>query len=305
VKSPLSHYSPMFANKAWADESQFISYFFCKHSDSVKKKAKGKKQWGRQRGLYSWATEHALDHKLENFAGPIYAKIITYTELTNDERLIWAQFLLSQLVRTPSYMKYEETAKKIHNINSQPMHDRVGCKDCWDLAFVMNRDWCLILAHEDDYFVRTDNPVLQTGFIECPDTCLFYPLSPRLCFVACSMPDSWEAHSHQPAETIGYLAGKGWAHFVNFQLAKCASETLIISPKHDDKIAEIMFSDTLGTYPQPPFSFHVLSNPSSPDNAYNSIRYLMSLADGIEYPEWNSCEVPSFYQRRNEQLLEL
>ena len=299
-KPPLSHFSPVFANKAWADSDGYISYFSCLHSETVKKSEKGRKQWGRQRGLYSWSVEHALDKELENKAGPIYEKLLSFKEINSEDRIVWAQFLLSQLVRTPTFIKYEKFIRSALSIIDTPAHDRVGCRDCVDLNFVVNRDWCLLLAHKDDYFVRTDNPVLQTGFIEKPETCLFYPLSPRLCFVACSMQEGWNASTHIPNETCGHELVKGAAHMVNFYLAKTAEESLIISPNHDGVIAERMFSDMLGIYPQPPFSLHTLRCDKL-DEAYKSIQMIMSKADGLVYPSWDSSELEPYYQTMSDE----
>ena len=96
TKQPLSHYSPKFANKAWADVDGYTSYFSCPYSKKVKNSPKGWKQWGRQRGLYSRAVEDSLGKELETVAGPIYQKICSFNEITYEERIIWAQFLLSQ-----------------------------------------------------------------------------------------------------------------------------------------------------------------------------------------------------------------
>lgn len=296
AKSLLSHYSPKFANKAWAENDGYMSYFSCSHSGEIKKSPKGWKQWGRKRGLYTLPVETALDKELETLASPIYEKIVSYNELPENERFIWSQFLLSQLVRTPTYMKYESEARKLFGITEVPKHCRVGCKDCMDLYYVANRDWCLLLAHEDDFFVRSDNPVFQSGFIDLPDTCLFYPLSPKLCFVACSMQGNWNAFSNKPNETCGYQLPKGGAHMFNFYLAKAAGESLIISPNDDGEIAEKMYGDILGSYPQPPFSLHVLKG-EKPENAFESIRKIMSCTDGFEYPNWRVDELEPFYQR--------
>lgn len=193
-------------------------------------------------------------------------------------------------------MKYENTARELLGVTERPEHCRVGCKDCLDLSFVASRDWCLLLAHEDDFFVRSDNPVLQTGFIELPETCLFYPLTPKLCFVACSMPSSWSAFTNTPNNTLGYQLAKGGSHLLNFHIAKSAGESLILSPKHDGALSEKIFSDVLGVYPQPPFSLHVLDG-GIPDDAFESIRKVMSYTDGFEYPGWEPDELEPFYQR--------
>lgn len=296
AKPPLSHYSPKFANKVWADSEGYTSYFKCSYSGDVKKSSKGWKQWGRKRGLYSWPVERSLDQDLETIAGPIYEKILSFNELTENERIIWSQFILSQLVRTPTFIKYEKKAQEIFGITEELKHCRVGCKECLDLNFVANRDWCLLLAHEDDFFVRSDNPILQTGFIELPESCLFYPLTPKLCFVACSMSEIWDPLSYKPNKTSGYQLSKGGAHMFNFYLAKSAGESLIISPKDDGIIAEKMYGDVLGIYPQPPFSLHILDG-IAPEIAFESIRQIMSYTDECEYPNWKPEELVPFYQK--------
>ena len=236
---------------------------------------------------------------MENKAGLIYEKILTFDEITYDERKLWAQFILSQLVRTPSYIKYEKKAKEILYYPENPVHDRVWCQQCGEIYYIANRDWCLLLAHEDDFFVRSDNPVFQTGFIERPETCLFYPISPKICLVICSMPADWSALTHQPRETCGYKLDKGFAHFYNFNLVKGASESLIISPEHDGGIAEVMFGDMLGAYPQPPFLLHTVNNPNNSKTAFESIRILMSKTDKCEYPNWQPNELEPFYQQKS------
>ncbi|EGR1737988.1 TPA: DUF4238 domain-containing protein [Vibrio parahaemolyticus] len=284
-KKPLSHYVPKFSNKYWADESNFVSYFWCEFSSSVKKGIKGKKQWGRERGLYSWAVEHALDKELETKVAPLYEKLITYNELSKDERFLWAQFILSQLVRTPSYIEYEKRAVELTGVESQPMCDRVGCQECLDLSYVANRNWLLLKTHADDYLVRTDNPVLQTGFIELPSSYLIYPLTPHLCFVATPMNDSWSPFEHNNNPIMGYQMAKGWAHMVNFYLAKSAYRSLVLSPEHAGVISDTMFTDVLGSYTQPPFSLHVVENELA-TSAFESIRQIMSIVDGFDYPTW-------------------
>lgn len=282
---PLSHYVPKFSNKYWADEANFMSYFFCDFTSMVKKSSQGKKQWGRKKGLYTWDVENALDKSLETKVAPIYEKLVSCSELTTDERLLWSQFLLSQLVRTPSYMEYEKTGAELAGIRHSPKHDRVGCLDCLDLHFVANRNWLLLITHEEDYLVRTDNPVFQSGFIELSESYLIYPLTPRLCFVATPMNKNWNPFLKNTNPTMGFEMPKGWAHMINFYLARGASRSLILSPKHDGNIAEHMFSQVLGVYTQPPFSLHI-TEIGRVDEAYESIRRIMSSCDGIEYPEW-------------------
>ncbi|EGR0637543.1 TPA: DUF4238 domain-containing protein [Vibrio vulnificus] len=296
AKKPLSHYVPKFSNKYWADESNFVSYFFCEHTGDIKTSLKGKKQWGRLRGLYSWEVEHNLDRDLETKVAPIYEKLATINELDINEKLLWSQFILSQLVRTPTFLRYERAAKEISGVCSEPEHDRVGCPHCLDLNFIANRDWLLLVAHDDDYFVRSDNPVLQTGFIEQNSTCFYYPLTPKLCFVACSMREDWDAFESNDNPMIGLKLPKGWAHMLNFHFAKCAGNSLIIAPQDDGYISNFTFPKVLGVYPQPPFSLHSVCEDDTID-AYKSIKYIMSKTDQVKYSDWNVSEISPMYQR--------
>ncbi|MCG9735711.1 DUF4238 domain-containing protein [Pseudoalteromonas shioyasakiensis] len=284
-KKPLSHFVPKFSNKYWADESNLMSYFWCEYTTSVIKGTQGKKQWGRKRGLYTWAVEHALDKELETKVAPLYEKLITYNELSKGEKFLWAQFLLSQLVRTPSYIEYEKKAVELTGVESEPKCERVGCQECLDLNYVANRNWLLLKTHSEDYLVRTDNPILQTGFIELPDSYLIYPLTPHLCFVATPMSDSWNPFEHNNNPIMGYQMPKGWAHMVNYYLAKSAYRSLVLSPEHAGVISDTMFTDVLGSYTQPPFSLHVIENALA-TSAFESIRQIMSIADDFDYPVW-------------------
>lgn len=297
MKPPLSHYSPKSLNKAWANESGYICYFSSPYSGKTEKEPKGWKQWGREKGLYTWPVENKLEREIETPIQPVYEKLCAFKNLTFEERLLWSQFLLSQLVRTPSFIRYENTACDIHKIEKELVNDRVGCAECHDLYAVANRDWCYMVAHEDDFFVRTDNPVFQTGFIELPDACLFYPLTPKLCLVVCSMQGDWNYHDHIPEDTVGYVLEKGSAHLYNFYFTRAASNTLIIPPGQDEAHIEIMYNEVLGVYPQPPFSLHVMPADGERHQAYESIRLLMSVADDCNYSDWLPLEIAPFYQR--------
>ncbi|MEH0802431.1 DUF4238 domain-containing protein [Vibrio alginolyticus] len=295
AKKPLSHYVPKFSNKYWADDSNFISYFSCEHTGDIKKSRKGKKQWGRFRGLYSWEVEHNLDRDLETKVAPVYEKLASINELDISEKFLWSRFILSQLVRTPTFLKYERFTEEISGPYSKPENHRVGCPNCRDLNLIANRDWLLMMAHDDDYFVRSDNPVLQTGFIEENSTCLYYPLTPKLCFVACSMRDGWNAFTNNDNPMMGLVLPKGWAHMLNFHLAKCAEQSLILSPKDDDNISDFTFLKVLGVYPQPPFSLHAVHDDNL-EAAYKSIKYIMSKTDQVNYGDWNVQEISPMYQ---------
>jgi Protein of unknown function (DUF4238) len=295
AKAPLSHFSPVFANRPWEDGGEYTCYSRNPYRQTVERSPKGPRQWGRKRGLYKWKVETALNQDLENDASKVYSEILKAHELSDEQRVTWAQFLLSQFVRTPGFLRYELAARKIFGIEAEPEHDRVGCKECGDLACITTRDWCLLVASEGDYFIRSDNPVLLTGFIERAQTCLLYPVSPRLCFVACSMPESWNFLARVRApKFFARRLPKGAALMVNFHLAKAADESIIIRPSNDGKVAETMFTGALGVYTQPPFLLHTLEGHDEGE-AFESIRILMSGIDRTQYPPWLPCELEGLF----------
>ena len=290
-----SHFSPIFTNKGWADDAAYTSYRVV-YGKKVVTEPKGRDQWGRKPGLYPKKVEHALGKDLETPAAKIYERLCQFQELDFDERLLWAQFLLSQLSRTPTFLHYERIVCKLQGIMAKPECDRVGCRECGDLACITSREWRYLVAHEDDYFVRSDNPVLLTGFVERRESCLFYPLSPQICFVACAMPEGWKPehpHPEQLPQTLGYALEKGDAWFLNFHFARAAGESLILSPKHDGEIAQSMFTEILGAYPQPPFALHT-PQPSEMDEAFESLRIIMSGVDKRDYPKWHGHELEAY-----------
>jgi len=294
-KPQYNHYSPVFANGPWAEGSHYACWKRQSDEGIVIQEPKGRKQWGRQRRLYSSSIEVALDRDIEASVSPIYRKLLNFQEPLEYERIKWAQFLRSQIVRTPSFMRYERAAKNMLGMHNEPDHDRVGCEECHDLVEITGRRWLLLLAHDDDFFIRTDNPVLYTGFLSDPATVLYYPLSPRLCFVATTMGTDWDPQNKSLTQVsmVNMPLLKGAAHMLNFYFAKFADESLVLRPSDSGTIAQEMFSDVLGIYPQPPFDLH---RPQAHEiaEAMESIRSLMSVVDGHKYPEHSVDELPGF-----------
>jgi hypothetical protein len=138
------------------------------------------------------------------------------------------------------------------------------------------------LAYEDDFSVRSDNPVFRAGFIELPNTCLFYPLTPKLFFIACSMLDNWDALQIKTIilATINSLK---------------AVLIFIIFPKYDRVIAEEMYKNILSIYPQPSFSINILESEKSED-VFESILKIMNVTDSSGHPCRQPMELQPSYQ---------
>ncbi len=287
------HFSPVLANKWWANEQgKYTSYYRDNHADCVRTGSHGRKQWGRQRRLWPREVELALGRELDDPVAPIYRDLMRGTPPLGRDRVKWAQFLLSQVVRTPTFMRYERCARELAGVDRSPLHDRVGCEHCADLVFVTARRWCLLVAHEDDYFVRTDNPVLLTGFIERAATTIYYPLAPHICFVACPFSETEILAPLEQSSVPAWPMLKGAAWMVNFALAKHADNSIVLRPDQDGDVASTMFGDVLGVYPQPPFPLHA-PNPTELAGAFESIRIYQSATDGCDYPAWSAEDLES------------
>ena len=280
------HFAPVFANKRWADATGHYAKFH-RTETAVLASTAGREQWGqRKSGLWSLETEAALRDEIDTPTARIYHGMCEGRAPRGAERTKWAQFLLSQLVRTPTYIRYEKWVHARFGITKAPDHDRVGCMHCGDLALVTGRDWTLLLAHEDDFFVRTDNPVHLTGFVSRPQTALYYPLSRKLCFLACPMPLTWDRKPRGADPIRCCRLEKGGAHLVNFCFAKHADSSLILHPDDGSDVTKKMFTEMLGAYPQAPFSLH---DPDSSEEcrAFDSVRAIQEHCDGVNYPKWD------------------
>ncbi len=294
-----NHFSPAFANEQWTADKHYVCYYRDHHKGRVSQTTNGRRQWGRLRRLYTDRVEYALNHELETPASLIYDALLRGRSLDAQSRLKWSQFLRSQFVRTPTFMRYEETAKQLTGVREQPLHDRVGCEECLDLHEVAGRDWTILVAHPDDFFIRTDNPVYVTGFLISPKSVLYYPLSPRCCFAACSMPDDWnpdeDITTSNPSHTAVELE-KGVAHVLNFYFARAAGESAIVCPDHDSAFIRAMLTQVLGIYPQMPFDLH-MPKLHEVEDARESLRGLMTVADGVEYATYRPPEIEPFYAK--------
>ena len=296
VSAPkLHHYSPAFANARWAGATaRSVCYYRNLHARAVAKRIVGKRQWGRKRKLYRLDVEQALGRDLESDVAPIYAKLTSDKALSSEERIRWAQFLFSQFVRTPCFMRYENAVKRAFNLTETPDHDRVGCPDCLDLHYLTSRHWKILVSHEDDGFIRTDNPAFLSDFPVASDAFLLYPLSPRLCFVACSAPTDREPltgpHPCIAGPVVAQQLHKGGAFFINFHLARAADQSALVHPRFDSDITKHLLSEVLGTYPQPPFLLH---NPMASElrEARHSVLQIMIGTDRVAYPAFNGLEL--------------
>lgn len=287
-----NHYSPVLANRHWISDGskgQYAYYHHCPHRLRVVKSSNGigTSAWGYEFNLYSQAVEDAFDKEIENESAILYNKLIDGVELSHDERVKWGRFIVTQAIRVPSFIRYREKAAELTDGDTSFKAELVGHQDAPDNLYVALRDWVVLEAHEDDYFLRTDNPVYMTGFIESPLTVIIYPLSPSKCFVACSfvecMPVAKGDEPPKPKQEILRLE-KGDAWHINFELAKSASRSLILSRFDDSTVLERLCVDVLGKYPQIPFLMGSAKSELESYHKQDELTQIMRLSDGRNYP---------------------
>lgn len=285
-----NHYVPVFTSKYWKDkDNEWCFKYYCKLSHNnkvVNKIKKGERSWGNQKNFYSQALENRLDVELENPVGPIYTKLIEEELLTWNERLKWAQFLITQSVRTPSFFKYRDEVETYINGDFSYRESILGCIDCDINKLVAERNWWILKAHEEDYFIRTDNPIYLTGCIENPDTTIFYPLTPNLCFVMCSLIPLQmllrAAEKLDPQQKYFQLE-KGDAHAINFELLKSASSSVILRVNHNSEMFNYMACSVMCVYPQIPYLMMSATDEISQHKVDEELTSIMSRLDGIDY----------------------
>ena len=298
-----NHFSPVFANKYWTNEEagwKYKYYYFCEHRQCVidSNKDKGKTAWGYELNLYSQELEDRLDRELENESSILYEKIIKGVALTADERMKWGQFIVTQAIRTPSFLKYRDYVENLNGGDYSYKDTILGCAGCEENKYIAARNWVILKAHEDDFFIRTDNPVYMTGFLNNPTTTIFYPLTPELCFVACSVVDTILLPKGMelpfPKQVFLQLE-KGDAWSINFELLKSTSSSIIVAKKDNSPAVSHMTLQTLGVFPQIPFMLSSANNYYSEALEIESITKIMSAADKVDYPSYREYPFNPFY----------
>lgn len=287
-----NHFSPVFANKRWTDASygnRYKRFYFCDQRQMVVEASRdiGKTGWGYEHDLYSTVLENRMDAELETFVEPIYEKLICAEILSTEERMRWGQFIITQACRTPSFFKYRDYVEDLTGGNYRYKDTVIGCIGCPENKNIACRNWVVLQAHEDDFFVRTDNPVFMNGFIEMPNTTVFYPLSPKHCFVACStleyIPVLKGERPPFPKQDTLQLE-KGDAYTINFELIKSANREAIMAIPNYNSAISTMHLEILGTYPQIPYLMSQARNPMQAIEESDRLIEIMSIVDKVEYP---------------------
>lgn len=297
-KTNKNHYVPSFTNLAWKDQSKDWSFkTYSKKNGQIiehKKISLGKKSWGFKYYFYPQNLENLFRDEIETPCIDLYQKLINQSVITYAERIKWSQFLITQVVRTPSFLKYRKKVAELQNDDFNFDESIVGCVHCGENKLIADRNWVILKAHEEDYFIRTDNPVYMTGFLENDTTTTFYPLTPNLCFVACSVIASQKLMSLPPQQKYLQLE-KGDTYAINFELLKSAYETVIVRNEHNSEFSSYMIKSVLGVFPQIPYFMMSANNGIEEYKATQELTNLMSITDEKEYPLVKDYPFSPFY----------
>lgn len=286
VQTKKNHYVPAFTNFAWKDKNQDWKFktYSKKNGQIVEhKKSIGRRTWGYEDYLYSQVLEDLFRDEIDTPCGDLYKKLINQEVLTYAERVKWSQFLITQAIRTPLFLKYRQKAGTFENQKFEFDESIVGCIHCEENKLIADRNWIILKAHEEDYFIRTDNPVYMTGFIENDTTTIFYPLTPSLCFVACSVVPLQKLMGLPPQQQYLQLE-KGDAYAIDFELLKSAYQTVILRDEHNSFLSNHLIKSTLGVFPQIPYLMMSASDGIAEYEATKQLTHLMSITDEKEYP---------------------
>lgn len=303
VTKNKNHFSPVLANKHWTNEElgwSYKYYYLCKHRGQVIDSHKdiGKTAWGYELNLYSQDLENRLDSELENESATLYEKLIAGEILDFGQRMKWAQYIITQAIRTPSFFRYRDHIEKINGGDFSYKNTILGCAACEENKFIASRDWIILRAHHDDFFIRTDNPVYMTGCLDNPTTAIFYPLTPKLCFVACSFVETvlLPKGMSMPFPKQEFLQlEKGDAYHINFELIKSASDSVILAKSDNNEAVRQIALDVLGAFPQIPFMLSSANSALGELLVIESLTELMSTVDGVRYPNYREYPFSPFY----------
>jgi hypothetical protein len=302
-KTNKNHFSPVLANKYWTNESAGWAYkyfYYCKHRKCVidSYKDKGKTAWGYEFNIYTQEVEDRLDAELENESSDLYEMLISGVKLNAIQRMKWGQYIITQAVRTPSFFKYRDYLEKINGGDYSYKNTIMGCIECEENKYIASRDWIILKAHKEDFFIRTDNPIYMTGCLDNPTTTIFYPLTPNLCFVACSYVETFLLPKGMalPAPKQEFLQlEKGDAYHINFELLKSANNSIIVSKQDNNEAFSLMALQVLGVFPQIPFMLASARSYTEEADVIKSLSSLMSVVDKVKYPDYRDYPFQTFF----------
>jgi hypothetical protein len=199
VKRPYRrhlHYVPQFTTRQWAKSGRFLAYTIGLDGE-VQTTATPAKHWGVAPSLYTQGLEDLLG-LIESDAREPYSKLAKTVPLKDMEVRQWIAFLISQLIRTPRFMRtilhqqkawIEQTG---FNYPMSPAHlgrafETLFQNNDFYAAFyrlVVSRAWAVVSAADGLTFLKGDNPVVLSGRNADTTWRLVYPLTPTRCFIA-------------------------------------------------------------------------------------------------------------------------
>ena len=262
-QTSLNHYSPIFSNRAWANQNGMIIRLRREvGKPGLTLGRTGPREWGAENQLYPQHVEDALG-AFETRVALLYDKLMRNEVLDSEERLIWSRWILCQFARTPTLLlelagfeedvlslfpelgrdfSWAETQAKIDAAIEQIADFHTSNRL---IPFIILRDWLLLRPPPSEFFIKGDVPVIIRGALVNDDAQIVYPLSPTHCFVATVL------EQFPPRQTQAERRLKpGKAADYNRLIASCAEREIICHPQYYSSDVDSLLEDIIGTSPR-------------------------------------------------------
>jgi hypothetical protein len=249
------HYSPSFSNEFWATGSEKLVRIYSRSIDgSIVSKDRGYRVWAREAFLYSQGLERMFQ-LIETDAQRPYDKLLDVVPLHEKERRYWIAFLLTQMLRTPSfvlrilpalkgYIKRQEIIFPVGPASLRQVYETLFSNNDLYTEFyqlITAGRWELWTAPLSNFFIRGDNPVVVVGGATADATFpLLYPMTPAKCFVV----STERASDPMAVVPENRNLTEADVQVVNRRIANAARRS-VIAPLHDDAALKLLLKDAL------------------------------------------------------------
>jgi uncharacterized protein DUF4238 len=249
------HYSPSFSNEFWATGSEKLVRIYSRSIDgSIVSKDRGYRVWAREAFFYSQGLERVLQ-LIETDAQRPYNKLLDVVPLNEKERRCWIAFLLTQMLRTPSfvlrilpalkgYIKRQEIIFPVDPASLRQVYETLFSNNDLYTEFyqlITAGRWELWTAPLSNFFIRGDNPVVVVGGAIADATFpLLYPMTPAKCFVVSTK----RASDPMAVVPENRNLTEADVQVVNRRIANAARRS-VIAPLHDDAALKLLLKDAL------------------------------------------------------------
>ena len=253
TRTRRNHYIPRFSTKHWANSRNEVMVFSRGLDGSVKAEPQRVASWAAELNLYP---QHIEDYfsSVEKHAAGVYRKLLTGQALAGPDRQNWIIFLICQIFRAPRHISSTLLfLRKMSKDKDWPYPTTPeALVKAWEYNFADEgpalsfypyfdkKKWLVLEAHGDDSFIQTDEGLLVVGPLKDESSIVFFPLSPRKCFVAGPFEEWLLSVKHE-------RLSPGEATHISGLLAANAHKTVISRTDDDSEVLRNLLGHTLAS----------------------------------------------------------